>query len=286
AAVAVAGRIAREHAGDPTEPAAGAALGALRRSAEALAQGGCSSVQGQGQVRARGGAGGGLPAAVGREVVCELLARARIDGTAAAALLQVSLAWPLAAPAECDPQVLAEVWCTLARTPPPPPPPTDAEEEVAHRRAEEGVEAAWKRRVLEGVLAAGSDPYPHAVSRLAHWTLGEVGAELLSGLGDAPLRGGEEEGTPPWQAVQLQLRHAAAFSSSDARLVAVHALGRLAGQEQEPARVEAYCHLAALAADPSFGVSDAARSYLAELDRHYEALEASLAAGGGGGGYE
>jgi len=47
------------------------------------------------------------------------------------------------------------------------------------------------------------------VSRLAHWTLGEVGAELLTGLGDAPLRGGwEDEGTPPWQAVLLQLRHA------------------------------------------------------------------------------
>jgi len=49
--VALAGRVAREHAGNATEQAAGEALGPLRRSAEVLAQGGCSSVQGQ--VRSR-----------------------------------------------------------------------------------------------------------------------------------------------------------------------------------------------------------------------------------------
>jgi hypothetical protein len=72
----------------------------------------------------------------------------------------------------CEPQLLGQAWCALARVEPPPPPqferrwesdsaPRAADSDAAENHSEADV--AWRKRLLSGLLTAGQHPYPREV---------------------------------------------------------------------------------------------------------------------------
>lgn len=74
----------------------------------------------------------------------------------------------------CEPQLLGQAWCALARVEPPPPPQFErrwesdparraADSDAAENHSEAEAAWRWRKRVLSGLLTAGQHPYPREV---------------------------------------------------------------------------------------------------------------------------